>query len=366
MKVKAAVAEELGKPLEIRELQLGEPKANEVQVRIVATGVCHTDAVVRDGWLPTQPPIVLGHEGAGVVEAVGPGVSHLKPGDHVVLSVNSCGTCHPCLSGHPAYCLVGFVHNFVGGRLDGTSAFAYPDGTAVKSHFFGQSSFAEVVIASVRSVVKIPDDFPLELAGPLGCGIQTGAGSVLNVLQPSPGGSFVVFGAGAVGLSALLAAVAARAGVIIAVDVNDDRLALATELGATHVINGLKEDVTARIQEIVSGGVQRALDTTGNARVFRQMLDSLAVSGHAGAVGASAAGIEGAIDMQGALARGIRVTWIMEGDAMPQLFIPELIALYQAGDFPFDKLIKTYPFDDINTAFADSESGKVIKPVVLF
>ncbi|WP_159501377.1 NAD(P)-dependent alcohol dehydrogenase [Microbacterium sp. 18062] len=365
MNVKAAVVEELGKPLEIRQLQLDEPQANEVQVRIVATGVCHTDAVVRDGWMPTRPPIVLGHEGAGVVEKVGAGVDHLRPGDHVVLSVNSCGTCRSCLSGHPAACVNIFAHNFAGSRIDGTTAYSYADGTPVKSHFFGQSSFSERVNASVRSVVKIPEDFPLELAGPLGCGIQTGAGAVLNVLRPGPGGTFVVFGAGAVGLSALLGAVASRVGTIIAVDVNDDRLALATELGATHVINGMNEDAVARVLDLTGGGVQTALDTTGNARVFRQMIDSLAMSGHAGALGAAAAGSEGVIDLPGALARGIRITWIVEGDAVPQLFIPELIALHRAGDFPFDRLIKTYAFDDINTAFADSESGEALKPVVL-
>ncbi|GGH51320.1 NAD(P)-dependent alcohol dehydrogenase [Microbacterium album] len=366
MNVKAAVVDAVGEPLRIRELVLDEPRANEVQVRMAATGVCHTDAVLRDGWIPTTMPIVLGHEGAGIVERVGSAVTHLQPGDHVVLSVNSCGTCRSCLSGHPAYCLEIYAHNFAGGRPDGSSAFTDSDGSRVGSHFFGQSSFAEVVNASVRSVVKIPEDFPLELAGPLGCGIQTGAGSVINVLRPAPGGSFVVFGAGAVGLSALLAAVAGRVGTIIAVDVVDSRLELATELGATHVVNGAREDAVARIQEITGGGVQTALDTTGNARVFRQMIDALAVAGHAGALGASAAGSEGVIDLPTALSRGIRVTWIVEGDAVPQLFIPELIAMYRAGHFPFDRLVKTYPFTDIDTAFADSESGDVLKPVVVF
>lgn len=367
MNVRAAVVEEIGKPLEIRELSIDEPRANEVQVRMVATGVCHTDAVVRDGWIPTSGlPIVLGHEGAGVVEKVGAAVSHLQPGDHVVLSVNSCGACRSCFRGHPAYCENIYVHNFAGGRPDGSTAFASEDGSPALSHFFGQSSFASVVNASVRSVVKIPDDFPLELAGPLGCGIQTGAGAVLNVLRPAPGGSFVVFGAGAVGLSAVLGAVANRVGTIIAVDVNDERLRLATELGATHVINGANEDAVARIHDLTGGGVQTALDTTGVAAVFRQMVDSLGVAGHAGALGASAAASEGIIDLPTALSRGIRITWIVEGDAVPQLFIPELIALHRAGHFPFDRLVKTYPFDEINTAFADSESGEVIKPVVVF
>ncbi|MDF3311085.1 NAD(P)-dependent alcohol dehydrogenase [Rhodococcus sp. T2V] len=365
MKVKAAVLEEYGNPLAIRDLELGEPQANEVQIKVVSCGVCHTDAVVRDGWLPTRPPVVLGHEGAGIVEKVGAGVAHLEPGDHVVASVSSCGTCQLCLSGHPTSCLESFGLNFMGGRPDQTSAFSDSVGAAVGSHFFGQSSFAEHAIVAARSLVKIPEDFPLELAGPLGCGIQTGAGSVLNVLKPDANGNFVVFGAGAVGLSALLAAVSSRVKTIVAVDVNDDRLALAKELGATHTINGSTEDSVARIREITQSGAQTALDTTGNAGVFQQMIESLAVAGHAGSVGASAAGTNGSVDLQGALARGIKISWIVEGDAVPQTFIPHLIALYRAGDFPFDRLIQTYPFEEINVAFADSESGKVIKPVVL-
>ncbi|MGO1410800.1 MAG: NAD(P)-dependent alcohol dehydrogenase [Microbacterium sp.] len=364
--VRAAVFEKVGEPLAIRDLVLEEPRANEVQVRMVATGVCHTDAVVRDGWMPTDPNFVLGHEGAGVVEKIGPGVTHVAPGDHVVLTVNSCGACQNCWSGHPAYCADIFIHNFAGGRPDGSTAFSDAEGEPVRSHFFGQSSFATLTNAASRSVVKIPDDFPLEIAGPLGCGVQTGAGAVLNVLQPRPGGTFVVFGAGAVGLSALMAAVANRAGTVIAVDMVDSRLELATELGATHVINPGREDSVARIHEITGGGVQTALDTTGNDRVFAQMIDSLAVAGHAGALGAAKADAKGVIDLPSALARGIRLTWIVEGDAMPQTFIPELIALNRAGQFPFERLVRSYAFDDLVTAFADSESGEVLKPVVAF
>lgn len=366
MNVKAAIAPAVGAPLELREVALDEPRANEVQVRLVATGVCHTDAVVRDGWIPTTFPIVLGHEGAGVIEKVGAGVTHLQPGDHVVLSVASCGVCRSCLSGHPASCLDSYRQNFAGGREDGSTAFTDTDGSPIRSHFFGQSSFAQYTNVAVRSVVKVPETAPLELLGPLGCGVQTGAGAVMNVLKPRPGGSFVVFGAGAVGLSAVLAAVAGRVGTIIAVDVVDSRLDLARRLGATHTVNGTAEDALGRILEITGGGVETALDTTGNPRVFVQMIDSLATAGHAGALGAAAAGSEGVVALPTALARGIRITWIVEGDAVPQLFIPELIALYEAGDFPFDKLVKTYDFDQIATAFADSESGEVLKPVVLF
>jgi aryl-alcohol dehydrogenase len=364
-RIRAAVAESVGEPLVIRELDLDEPRANEVRVRMVATGVCHTDAVVRDGVIPTTFPIVLGHEGAGVVEAVGPGIEHLAAGDHVVLTVGSCGVCAQCLHGHPGTCADSYRHNFAGGRVSGGSALAGPDGGAVSSHFFGQSSFAERANVHVRSVVKVPDDIPLERLGPLGCGVQTGAGSVLNVLQPRPGDSVAVFGAGAVGMSAVLAAVSARAGTVVAVDVVDSRLEFARAHGA-HAVDARTEDVVARVQELTGGGAQHALDTTGNPAVFAQMIESLGAAGHAGAVGAAAAGSEGVIALPTALSRGIRVTWIVEGDAVPQTFIPELIALWQAGDFPFDELVETYPFDELQAAFDDSESGRVLKPVVVF
>ncbi len=366
MTVKAAVVDAVGETLEIRDLELDHPRADEVQVRMVATGVCHTDAVVQAGWIPTTFPVVLGHEGAGIVEKVGPGVTDLRAGDHVVLSFDSCGQCRSCLSGHPAYCLESYRHNFAGGRADGSTSFTDAAGHPVTSHFFGQSSFAERSNVAVRSVVKVPEDMPLELLAPLGCGVQTGAGAVLNVLRPRAGGSFVVFGTGAVGFSALLAAVSQRVGTIIAVDVVPARLEFARELGATHTINGAEEDALARILEITGGGVETALDTTGNARVFAQMIDALAVGGHAGALGAAAAGAEGVVALPTALSRGIRITWVVEGDAVPQLFIPELIAMYRAGDFPYDRLIKTYDFADIRTAFSDSEKGETLKPVVLF
>ena len=367
MKVTAAVASAPGQPLTIQELELDELRPDEVQVRLVATGVCHTDAVVRDGWIPTTFPIVLGHEGAGIVEQVGASVSDIAPGDHVVLTVASCGTCRECRSGHPSYCLDSYGQNFAGGRGFGTdTSLSDAEGNSVNSHFFGQSSFSSVVNAARRSVVKIADDVPLELVGPLGCGIQTGAGAVLNVLKPGPGDSIAVFGAGAVGMSAVLAAVAARASTIIAIDLNPDRLALARELGATHTIDAGNEDALARILEITGGGVRYALDTTGNGKVFTQLVAALAPAGHAGAIGASAPGTLGSIDLSTTLGRGVTISFILEGDSVPHLFIPELIELWRVGAFPFDRLIKEYPFAEINTAFDDSERGDTLKPVVVF
>src|SRR5690606_15012776 len=232
----AAVLSGVDATFEVTEVDVGEPGPGEVRVRIAGTGVCHTDQVVREGTYPYEFPAVLGHEGAGVVEAVGPGVTGIEAGDRVVLSFNSCGRCRPCLSGHPAYCDDFFFLNFGGRRHDGSTAFSRA-GEPVGSHFFGQSSFASTTIASSRSVVKVRDDVDLALLGPLGCGIQTGAGTVLNALDPEPGASVAVFGAGAVGLSGLLAAVVAGATTIVAVDLHDERLALAGELGATHTVS---------------------------------------------------------------------------------------------------------------------------------
>ena len=279
MRVTAAIARVAGQPLDIVELELDEPRAGEVRVRMVATGVCHTDALVRDQVLPTPLPVVLGHEGAGVVEAVGEGVATVRPGDHVVLGFNSCGSCASCRSGHPAYCETFPAHNFGGARTDGTTSLR-DGGTAVSSHFFGQSSFATFANVSERSVVKVPDTAPLDILGPLGCGLTTGAGAVLNVLRPDAGSSIVVFGTGAVGCSALLAAVVANCTTIVMVDIVQSRLELALELGATHIVNSRDEDAVEAVKRITGGGAQFALDTTGNARVFRQMVDSLAVRGH--------------------------------------------------------------------------------------
>ncbi|MDH6237095.1 NAD(P)-dependent alcohol dehydrogenase [Cryobacterium sp. CG_9.6] len=366
MKINAAVALKKGEPLVLRELSLDELRSDEVQVRLVATGVCHTDAIVRDQVYPTPLPAVLGHEGAGIVEAVGTSVTSVEVGDHVVLSFPSCGVCSSCLSGYPAYCLDLNALAFGGARTDGSTAFSDEDGSPVSSHFFGQSSFASVSNVAERSVVKISKDVPLDIVGPLGCGIQTGAGAVLNVLEPEAGSSIVIFGTGAVGMSALLAAVLANSTTIIAVDIVDSRLERAMQLGATHTINSKTEDAVERVREITAGGANYAVDTTGNARVFAQMTKSLGTLGHGALVGAAAPGTESPVDIGSLLLTGITISMVIEGDSVPQTFIPKLISLYQAGRFPFDKLVKKYDFADINTAFADSESGETLKPVVVF
>jgi aryl-alcohol dehydrogenase len=323
--------------------------------------------VVREQTYPTPLPAVLGHEGSGVVEAVGDAVLGVAVGDHVVLSVNTCGRCRQCLAGDSTYCADLYARNFGGTRPDGSTALRDGGGAAISSHFFGQSSFSRYANVQERSVVPVPADVPLELLGPLGCGIQTGAGAVMNSLRPPAGSSIAVFGAGAVGLSAVLAARAIGCTRIVAVDVVPERLALALELGATDVLDARDGGTAERVLELTGGqGVDVALETTGVAAVLRTAADSLAIRGTVGVVGAQAPGEETAFETGLSMTRGWRLQMIIEGDAVPQTFIPQLIELWRQGRFPFDRLVTAYDFADIEQAFADSAAGRTIKPVLRF
>jgi aryl-alcohol dehydrogenase len=362
--MKAAVAREPSADLAIEQVQLGEIRHDEVLVRIVASGVCHTDIMVRNQFAPLPLPAILGHEGAGIVEAVGEDVTEVEPGDHVVLSYMYCSHCRPCITGHPAHCEKVWPINFGGARLDGSVAAYDEAGHEVHDHFFGQSSFAEFSVANERNVVKVAKDLPLDILAPLGCGIETGAGGVLNALKVRPGSSFVAFGAGAVGMAAVMAARVAGAAIIIAADVNEDRLALARELGATHTVNSAEGDPVAEIRSITNGGADFTLECSGRPAVLRQAIDALGIFGTCGIIGATKQGTEVAFDVNDVMAPSKRIMGIVQGDAIPKTFIPTLIELYRQGRFPFDRLIKHYDFADVNQAMADSESGRTIKPVL--
>ena len=363
MQIKAAVAREHGGPLSIEDINIEEPRNNEILVKVVATGVCHTDLVVRDGMLPTPFPVVLGHEGAGIVEKVGSAIAKVKPGDHVVMTFNSCGQCPSCREHAISYCHEFFPRNFFATRVDGSSALSNAD-ESIHGNFFGQSSFATYALCHEANVVKVADDLPLELLGPLACGIQTGAGAVMNALKVSAGRSFVVFGAGSVGLSAVMAAKIMSATTIIAVDMNVERLALAKELGATHTINPNDVNTTEEIMKITGYGVNFALDTTGIPGVIRHAVESLAPRGTCGILGASGPDAELTFNETHFMSAGRRLIGIVEGESNPDAFIPMLAELYKKGDFPFDKLVKFYDFDQINVAIHDSETGRAIKPIV--
>jgi aryl-alcohol dehydrogenase len=363
IKIKAAVAEAKGEPFLIQDLELDEPRADEVLVRIVACGVCQTDVHVWHQRLPTPLPIVLGHEGSGVVERVGAAVTSLKPGDHVVLSYQACGHCQPCLQAHASYCDHQAQANFSGTRLDGTIGvhrLAGSQAAAVRGHFFGQSSFATYALTTERNTVKVPEDLPLELLAPLGCGLQTGAGAVLNTFEMTAGETLAVFGVGAVGLAAIMAANAIAAGAIIAVDVNEARLTLARELGARHTINPTSQDVGEAIRTITGRGVNYVFETSGRSEMLAHALKGLATLGQIGFV---APGPQSIVELL-KMSPGAIVRFIIQGDAVPQLFIPELVRMYQSGRFPFDQLVRYYPFEQINDAFADSARGEVIKPIL--
>lgn len=359
LKIKAAVTKSMGEDFVFEEVELSEPKANEVLVRIVASGVCHTDAVARD--LGLSPfPAVFGHEGSGIVEKIGSNVQYVQPGDHVVLSYAYCGHCESCLTGHPGTCERFNELNF-DGKMDDHTHRLHQHNHGL-STFFGQSSFGTFAIANERNVVKVDKDVDLALLGPLGCGIQTGSGTVLNKLKPNFGESIVIFGAGAVGLSAVMAAKIVGCKHIIAVDVHDSRLALAKELGATLVLNGKEVDVVKEIKEATKGGSHYAIDTTGVPAVVKQGLKGLRPLGQLAIVGVTG---EMNLDVHTDLmAEGKTMVGVIEGDSIPQLFIPQLVDYYKNGLFPFDKLVEFYEFDQINEAFEDSKTGKTIKPIL--
>ena len=369
--IKAATIRRKGGPFKVETLMLDEPRPDEVLIRIVATGMCHTDMVARDQLYDVPMPVVLGHEGAGVVEKIGTSVKKVAPGDHVVLTYMWCGHCKPCLRGDLTYCQNFYPLNFGGTREDGTTSTyeahahgTHERGAPVHDHFFGQSSFGTFSLAHERNVIKVPSNAPLELLGPLGCGIQTGAGAVMNSLKLNPGSSFAAFGGGAVGLSAIMAARVAGATTIIAVDVVPSRLALAMELGATHAVNSRETDPVEVVREITGGGADFTLESSGRPAVLRQAIDALATRGTCGIVGAPALGTEASFDVNGVMTTGKRIIGIIEGDSIPDLFIPALVELYMQGRFPFDKLVKFYTLDQINQAAEDSEKGITIKPII--
>lgn len=366
MEIKAAIVYEKSGKFSTETLELSAPNDDEVLVRIVGTGICHTDLGARDLHLPIPPqralPAVFGHEGAGVVEEVGARVTKVKKGDHVVLTWNSCGACPSCRTGKDSYCMNFFLHNFNGARPDGTTTLRKGD-QVIYGSFFCQSSFANFALANERNVVKVREDVPLEILGPLGCGVQTGAGAVLNTLRPGAGTSIAVFGVGPVGMSAVLGAIVCGCTTIIAVDINSNRLELAKEFGATHTVNADKVDSVEAVREITGEGAEFTLECVGNPSVLRQAVDALPRCGICGLLGVVPPGTEVGLDMD-AIMNGRTVRGIIEGDAIPDLFIPKLIELYRQGRFAFDRLITFYPFEQINQAVEDMEKGRVVKPVL--
>ena len=372
MKIKAAVVYRPNDPYVIEEVDLAPPEEDEVLVKIAASGVCHTDYAVTSGEIPIAQihPVVPGHEGAGVVESVGSGVTDFAPGDRVCMSFSYCNECYSCITGRPYECEKNGLLNFGGRCYDGTTRLTKetsghsPGGasgreTVELSNFFNQSSFATYSVTHRNNLVKVPDDIDLRLTGPLGCGLQTGAGAVLNYLKPEPGSSIVIIGCGAVGMSALMAAGISGCSTIVAVDTIDSRLELAQELGATHAVNAAKTEIAAAVRDVTNGrGVNYAFNATGSGKTARAAIECTDLFGKIAVLCGDKDGELGF--MASRVVRGIT-----EGLSIPGLFIPQLIRYYKEGLYPFDKLVEFYEFENINEAIADSLSGKTIKPILL-
>lgn len=361
----AAVVRERSGQFVFEMLDIDGPRETEVLVRIAACGVCHTDLAARNGDLPVPLPAVLGHEGAGIVEAVGAGVTTVREGDRVMLSYAYCGNCPHCARGWKAYCQHSRAINFGGARLsDGVSPYTDPQGKSVAGLFFGQSSFSTMALAYERNVVRVDADVPLEIAAAIGCGVQTGAGTVMNTLRPLPGSALVVFGVGTVGLAAVMASRASGLSQVIAVDQNDRRLELAHELGANVTLNPKRCDVLQKIREVCGVGAQYAIDTTGQPSVVRQAVECLRTTGVCAVVATNSA--ESSVELPlRQLISGRTVTGVVQGGSVSSVFIPALLQLWRQGRFPFDQLVTSFPMSQINEAFATMKRGDVVKAVLV-
>ena len=363
MQITAAVAREKFGAFSIEPLELTDPRPDELLVKIIASGMCQTDQHARDGYFNTPLPAVFGHEGAGIVAAIGSKVTEFAPGDHVVMSFPWCGTCPNCRRRMESHCQKNFELKMGGTRPDGSTLMSQ-NGAPVYSAFFQQSSFATYAIANERFAVKVRKDAPLELLGPFACSGQTGAGAVLNSMQPKPGDALAVFGVGAVGLSGLLAAKIAGCDPIIAVDLRPARLALARQLGATHVIDhGGRDDVVAEIRKISGSGLRFSLETSAQPSVLREAVEALMPAGTCVLLGSARRGTEVALDMP-FLQHGRVVRGIIQGESHPKEFIPRLVDFLMAGRMPVDRMVTFYPLAEINRAAQDSSNGTTIKPVL--
>ncbi len=368
MKTTVAIVDQQGDNFSVEEVDLDGPRDDEILVRIVATGICHTDIHLKDTMPDEMFPRVFGHEGAGVVEAVGPGVKGVKGvevGDHVVLSFRSCRACENCANGLVGYCPSGALLNYLGMRTDGSTTYTR-DGSPVFGNFFGQSSLSMHAIAYADNCVVIDKSVDLTKVAPYGCGFQTGAGTVLNVLRPGTGDSLVVYGVGAVGLAALAAAKHLRTGTMVAVDPLQSRRDAAAKYGAIGLDprDPTAANVVEKIKELTGGGATYAIDTTAISAVVKQAQQSLRSRGTLIALGLGAE--EYAIDALDLLQSGKVIRSTIEGDSDPQEMVPRLIGLNAAGEFDVDDLIGTYPFSEINTAVADVLAGRVVKPVLVW
>jgi aryl-alcohol dehydrogenase len=367
MRTTVAVVNGPGQDFLFEEVEVDGPRGDEVLVRIIASGICHTDLSLREQLPAEMFPRVFGHEGAGIVEEVGADVTGIAVGDHVVLSIASCRTCAKCTSGHAGYCDETMLLNYMGFRMDGSTSYSRGTGP-VYGHFLGQSSLSRHAVVHFSSVIVVDQDLDLTKVAPFGCGFQTGAGAVLNVAQPGPEDSIVVYGVGAVGLAAIAAAKAIGVETVIAVDLQQSRLDVAEGLGAIGVNPAALGDVTVvdKVKELTGGGAAYGVETTAVPAVVKQAAQSLRVQGTLVVLGLDMNQPELAIDAIDILQNGKVVRGSIEGDSDPLEMVPRMLRMLADGDLPLDQLVTTYPFTEIDTAIADVLAGKVVKPVLVW
>ncbi|RAY11239.1 alcohol dehydrogenase [Actinomadura craniellae] len=352
------------RPLEVATLRLDDPGPGELLVRVRAAGLCHSDLSVINGSRPRPLPMALGHEAAGEVVATGGG-SEFEPGDHVTLAfVPACGHCPSCVGGRPALCAPGAVANRAGTLLGGGMRLSAADGTR-PYHHLGVSAFAEYAVISARSAVKVDADLPPEIAALFGCAVLTGAGAALYGAQVEPGESVAVFGLGGVGLAALLAAKAAGAANLVAVDVVPGKLELARSLGATHVVKG-GPDAVAEIRDLTGGGPEKAIETTGVVPVLKQAYEAVRPGGTAVTVGLPDPGDELSFPALGLVAEEKTLRGSYLGSCVPRRDVPRFIDMYRAGVLPVDALLShRLTLDEVNEGFDRLHGGEAVRQVIM-
>ena len=364
MQANAAVMPERNGRWQIETLEVADPGPHEVRVRVFASGICQTDVHARDGFFPIPAPAVFGHEGAGVVESVGSAVTTVAPGDHVIMANPSCGECPDCQDGFETYCARSGPLKVSGYRADGSSLSFRRGDDPVYGSFFQQSSFSSLTIATERNTIPVPRDAPLDVLAAFPCGVNTGAGAVLNVLQPQPGDSYVGFGTGTVGFAGLMAAKLSGCDPIIAVDLFDDRLALARELAATHTVNAQRPDLVEEVRRLAGGrGARFCLEAAGVPDALRAAVEVLAPRGTACLVGSARPGTDVALEMP-VIQEGRIVRGCVQGNSDVQTFLPQLIDRFQQGELPVDRLVTHYDHAGINDAVSDMLAGSTIKAVL--
>lgn len=373
MKIKAAVLGKMGvappyantKPLMIEEVDLDDPGPGEILVKIAAAGLCHSDLSVIDGNRPRPTPMVLGHEAAGIVEKLGAGVDDLQVGDHVVMVfVPSCGHCLPCSEGRPALCEPGAVANSAGTLLSGARRL-HRDGGDVHHHL-GVSAFSEYATMSRRSVVKIDRELPLDQAALFGCAVLTGVGAVINTAKVAAGASVAVVGLGGVGLSSLIGAVAAGARRVVAVDLSDEKLGLARQLGATDTFNAGSTDATNEIREATKGGVEFAFEMAGSVRAMDLAYKITRRGGTTVTAGLPPPNHTFALPQVNLVAEERTVKGSYIGTCVPTRDLPRYIELYRAGKLPVDRLMSAHlKLEQINEGFDRLHEGKAVRQIVL-